>query len=125
HLDQLLPIAAIAGEAGDFAGRYRADLPEADFGHHPFEPDAWDATRGRPLEIVVHRVDLGPAERHKTIPHSILQCLALAVVQDLVGRGLPYIEDRLACQMMRLDLVRHHGAFPPSWAADRRVRGRR
>src|SRR5271169_4102882 len=46
HLDQLLPVAAVAREAGDFAGCYRADLAEADLGHHPFEPDARHATRG-------------------------------------------------------------------------------
>src|SRR3954451_8924979 len=46
HLDQLLPVAAVAREAGDFAGRYCADLAEADLGHHPFEPDARHATRG-------------------------------------------------------------------------------
>ena len=72
HLDQLLPIAAVARESGDFAGRYRADFPEADLGHHPFKPDAHHATRGRSPEIVVHCVDLGPAERHEPIAHGIL-----------------------------------------------------
>src|ERR1700682_5466504 len=89
HLDQLLPIAAVAREAGDFAGRYRADFAEADLGYHPFGPDARHAAPSRPAfaeaalashpfdpaarpaarggspEIVVHRVDLGPAERHE------------------------------------------------------------
>jgi hypothetical protein len=123
HLDQLLPIAAVAREAGDFAGRYRADFAEADLGYHPFEPDARDAARGGSPEIVVHRVDLGPAERHEPIPHGILQRLALAVVQNLVGRRLPHIEKRFACQMVRLDLVRHHHAFLSSWARDRGVGG--
>ena len=64
------------------------------------------ATRIRELPVrhntntVVHRVDLGPAERYKPIPHGILQRLALATVQNLVSRRLPHIEDRFACQMV-------------------------
>ena len=43
HLDQLLPIPAIAGEARDLAGADRADLAEADLGHHPLESGALHA----------------------------------------------------------------------------------
>src|SRR5258708_25428508 len=115
HLDQLLPIAAVAREAGDFAGRYRADFAEADLGYHPFEPDPRHAARGGSPEIVVHRVDLGPAQRHEPIPHGILQRLALSAVQNLVGRRLPHIEKRLACQRSRLDLANTPPYFWSGW----------
>src|SRR6266851_2757915 len=72
------------------------------------------------LLIDQHRVDhaahldLGPAERHKAIAHGILQRAALAVVQNLMGRRLPHVEERLALEVMRADLVRDHDRPPPS-----------
>ena len=47
HLDQLLPVAAVAGEARDFPRCDGADLAEADLGHHPLEAGASDAARRR------------------------------------------------------------------------------
>ncbi len=35
HLDQLLPVAAVAGEPGHLPRRHRAHLAQADLGHHP------------------------------------------------------------------------------------------
>ena len=80
HLDQLLPITAVAGEARHLPSRNRADLAETDLGHHPFEASPRDATRGRAAEIVVDDRDLGPAETRETIAHSVLQRTALAIV---------------------------------------------
>jgi hypothetical protein len=39
-----------------------------------------------------------------------LQGAALAIVENLMGGGLPDIQDRLALQMVRPDLLRHHDA---------------
>ena len=80
HLDQLLPITAVAGEARHLPSRNRADLAETDLGHHPFEASPRDAARGRAAEIVVDDRDLGPAETGETIAHSVLQRTALAIV---------------------------------------------
>ena len=42
HLDELLPVAAVAREARDLPRRHRADLAEADLGDHALEArDAW------------------------------------------------------------------------------------
>src|SRR5882757_10793345 len=46
------------------------------------------------------------------IAHRILQGAALAIVENLMGGGLPYIQDRLALQMVRPDLLRHHSSPP-------------
>src|SRR6516225_2612992 len=124
HLDQLLPVVAVAGKAGDLPGRHRADPAEADFGYHSLEAFACHPTRRRTAQIVVHRFDLGPAQRREPLAHRILQGPALAVVQDLVRRGLPYVEHRLPAQMVRPDLLRHHGALPAGGTGDRRSRGR-
>src|ERR1700733_12686235 len=58
-------------------------------------------------------VSMRPAQRRQTIAHRILQGAALAIVENLMGGGLPYIQDRLALQMVRPDLLRHHDASPP------------
>jgi hypothetical protein len=66
HLDQLLPVAAVAGEARDFAGGNRAHFAEADFRDHPLEAGAHDTAGGGATEIVVNDFDLGPAAHGKT-----------------------------------------------------------
>src|SRR5260370_35461112 len=45
---------------------------------------------------------------------GVLQGSALAVVRNLVSRRLPYIEERLALQLMRGDFVRDHDRPPLS-----------
>ena len=125
HLDELLPVAAVAGKARDLPGRDSSDLAEADFRHHPFEAGAGDATCRRAAEIVVDRLDLAPAERDQPVAHGVLQRAALPVVQNLVGGGLADVEDRLPVQMMRPNLLRHHGAPSSVGDGDRRPRDRR
>jgi len=61
-------------------GRNRAHLAKADLRHHPLEAGARDAARGRAAEVIVDDLDLGPAERSKTLAHRVLQCPALAIV---------------------------------------------
>src|SRR5260221_3700434 len=113
HLDQLLPVPAITGEARDLTRTDSSDLAETDLCDNPLEAGALTSARRRAAEIIIDHFDLGPAERRQAVPHGVLQRTALAVVQDLMGRRLPYIKQRLALQMMRTDLLRHHG-WPPS-----------
>jgi hypothetical protein len=122
---QLLPIAAVAGKPRDLPGRHRPDLAEADLGHHPLEAGARDAASGRTAKVVVDDLDLMPAQGLQPLPHGILERPALAVVQDLVGRGLPHVEDGLAIPMVRPDRVRRHRPFPcwPSRDPGTRARG--
>src|SRR5271166_771753 len=123
HLDELLPVPTVAGEARHLSRRHRADLAETDLGDHALEPDAGDAARRRAAEIIVDGIDLRPAERCQAIPHSILQRAALAIVHDLVGRGLPDVEDRLAGDVVRPDLVRRHRTPPLARECRPRDRG--
>lgn len=43
HFDKLLPVTAVAGEPRDLPRRHRANLAEADLGHHPFETGSGNA----------------------------------------------------------------------------------
>jgi hypothetical protein len=115
HLDQLLPVPAIARKARDFTGAHGPDLAQADFGDHPFEAGP---QRSSSITSI-----LPPAQRHQTIPHGILQGATLTVVQNLVSRRLAHIEQRLTLQMMGENLLRGHD-WPPllrSAASDRRA----
>src|SRR5260221_11947979 len=125
HLDQLPPVTAVAGETRDFPRRDRTDLAQADLGHHSIKAGARDTACRRAPEIVIDRFDARPAQRRQTIAHRILQSAALAIVENLMGGGLPYIHDRLALQMVRPDLLRHHDASPPVPERGRRRRDRR
>jgi hypothetical protein len=87
-----LPIAAVAGEARDFACADGADLAEADFGNHALEAGTLHAAGGGAAKIVINDLDRRPAERRQTVPHGVLQNAALAVVQRLMSRGLPHIK---------------------------------
>src|SRR5258708_24846772 len=114
HLDELLPVTAGAGETRDFPRRDRTDLAQADLGHHSIKAGARDTARRRAPEIVIDRFDARPAQRRQTIAHRILQGAALAIVENLMAGGLPYIQDRLALQIVRPDLLTRHDASVPA-----------
>ena len=123
HLDELLPVAAIAREPRDLPGRHRADLAEADLGHHALEAGARGPARRRAAEVLVDDLDLGPAQLHEPVAHGVLQHLALAVVLNLMGRRLADIEHRLARLVPCGNLLSAHRRRSPAAARCRR-RGR-
>jgi hypothetical protein len=83
-LHELLPLAAVAGEARDLACRHGADPAQAHFRDHAFEPAASHGAGSRTPEILVHYLDLLPTELRKTLLHGVLQLLALDVVRHLI-----------------------------------------
>ena len=58
HLDQLLPVPAVAGEARDLACADGADLAEADFGNHALKAGALHAAGGGAAKIVINDLDV-------------------------------------------------------------------
>ena len=94
NIDKLLLVATVAGEARDFPRCDGTDLAEAVLGHHPVETGTRHSACCGSSEIVINGVDVRPAQRHEAIAHGVLQGAALPVVQDLVGRRLPYITGR-------------------------------
>src|SRR5262249_59951390 len=62
--------------------------------HHPLKADALDAACSGTTKIVIDHLDLGPANCSHAIAHGVLQRAALPVVQNLVSRRLPNVEDR-------------------------------
>src|ERR1019366_1531849 len=68
HLDELLPISAVAGKARDFAGCHRSDLAKTDLSHHPLEADASDGTGRRAAKVVIDDFDVAPAKLVQPVP---------------------------------------------------------
>jgi hypothetical protein len=112
HLDQLLPVTAVAGETRDLARCHGPNLAEADVGHHPLKAGPRHCAGGGAPKIVIDDLDLRPPQGPQPILHGILQRAALTVVDDLVGRGLTDVEHRLAPEVVRLDFVIHRRALP-------------
>src|SRR4029434_504343 len=113
HLDQLLPVPAVAGEPRDLARGNGANLAEADLRHHPLKTGALDTACSGTAKIIIDHLDLGPAKCRQAIAYGVLQRAAFPVVQNLMSRRLANVEDRFALQMMGADLVRDHDR--PSW----------
>jgi hypothetical protein len=103
----LLPVATVAGEAGDLAGGDSADPPEADLGDHALKTGADDAAGGRAAEVVVHDLNLGPTQLPQAGLHGVLQLLAFEVVSGLESRGLSDVEDSTALKMVGVDFIAH------------------
>src|SRR5262249_59299649 len=77
---------------------------------HPTHLEACNGTGRRAAEIVVDDFDLAPAKLAEPVPHGVLQDPALLIVHDLMRRGLPNVEDGLATEITRFDLVTHRRA---------------
>lgn len=58
HLDKLLPVPAVAGEARYLTRGHGANLAKADSRHHPVKSSAGHAAGGRTTKVVIHRVYL-------------------------------------------------------------------
>src|SRR5262249_30102137 len=110
-LHQLLPLAAVACEARYFPRRNRSHPPQANFGDHAFKPGPFHATGGRAPEVLVHDLDLAPAQLAQTRLHRVLQLLTLGVVSNLEVGRLTDVEHSLALQVVCLDLFTHRA--PP------------
>src|SRR4051794_22429588 len=92
----------------DLPGRHGADLAQTNLSDHALEARTCGSAGGRAAEILVDDLDLRPAKLDEPVAHRILQGLALAVVQDLVRRGLAHVEHRLPRPMLRADLLITH-----------------
>jgi hypothetical protein len=108
----LLPVAAVAGEAGDLPGRHSADLAQTHLGDHALEAGAQGAAGGRASEILVDDLDLCEAELGEALAHGVREPLALAVVLDLMRRGLADGEHGFAGAVLRADLLSVHRRRP-------------
>ncbi|ANT54604.1 hypothetical protein A6B35_31905 (plasmid) [Mesorhizobium amorphae CCNWGS0123] len=69
HLDELLPVTAVAGEARYFPRRDRTDLAEANFGYHSVESGTCDAAERPRSSSTVSMRDQPSAVRRSRIAY--------------------------------------------------------
>src|SRR5271166_941227 len=103
ELDQRMPVAAVAGEPGDFDREYGANAALADRRQQPLEARPRDAA-ARAAEIVVDDLDGSPTELFGATSETVLAPQALLVVHKLIGRRLADVDEGAAGEMVSRDL---------------------
>ena len=63
HLDELLPIVAVACKARYLSRGHRTDFAKANFGDHAFEAGAGGSARCRAAKVFINDLDLRPAQQ--------------------------------------------------------------
>src|SRR6478609_833367 len=116
-----MPIPAVAGQPRGLNRDHSANSPFANGGEQLLEPGTRGATT-RATEIVVDYDRLAPAQLPRTVGQAVLAALALAVVDNLVGRRLANVDDGLASKVLRRDLAHR---CPPGSRCVPRLRCRR
>src|SRR5512135_1525797 len=103
-------------------------MPHRELRDQPREPRPLSRARRRPPQVLIdhHHPGRRPAQRGRPLGQPVLQPGRLAMVQDLLARGLPDVDGRQPVTMPALDLaiavlMRKHRAHPlppppPGWA---------
>jgi hypothetical protein len=94
ELDQVVPIATIAGQAGRLDAEYCANLATAHFGDQSLKPGTLHQPGPRAAQIFVNYSDLLKAQLTGSIREAILPPLAFVVVHHLTWGGLTDVNNR-------------------------------
>src|SRR5512135_2838683 len=111
-----MPVGAIAREPGDFGADDQAYFAQADIGDQALEALAARDLPGGPSLVLVDEHDLvpAPAQLKQAATERSLIDGAFTVLQDLLGGGLPQVDDGQALPVGRQDLGRAvHVPRPP------------
>jgi len=111
-----VPVRRIARQARHLQPHHEPHAAEADLGDEALKALALDRRGARQPEVLVDHDDLigGPAEGLGPPLEVILTSRTLAVIVDLLQRGLPHVEVGLPAQMVGRHLAcgRHHVCLP-------------
>src|SRR3954447_22169641 len=100
----------------DLGDQHEADLAQADRGDEALEAEALLAAGSRQAEVVIDDADVGvrPAHLPRPLDQSVLAAGALLVVEHLLRRRLPDVDEGAQTGVARLHLGRAaHGASAP------------
>jgi len=94
QLQQLVPVAVVAGQARSVQAQHQPGLAQADLGDQALEAVALGACGARLAQVVVdHRDPLArPAKPGGPVGQAVLQLRALLVLADLARRGLAHVD---------------------------------
>ena len=111
-LEQLVPVAAGPGEPRHLEPEHQADVAEPDLGHQALEARPALGRGAGAAEVVVDDADARPRPAQPAGPlgEPVLQRRGLAVLLELLQRGLADVDDGQPVKMAGLDLARQHQA---------------
>src|SRR5712692_1655321 len=74
NLQEMVPIAGVACEPGDFQPQDQPDLPESNFGNEPLEAQAVDSGSSRVAQILINHDNalVSPSQRASSLTQRIL-----------------------------------------------------
>ena len=106
QLQELMPVLVGAGQAAHLQAEDNADVVQADLGEQVLEAEPALGRLPAPPLVLVDDLDtvLGPAQRGGPVHQAVLPVRRLAVVEHLLGRRLPDVDDRLPLQVPGPDL---------------------
>jgi hypothetical protein len=112
ELDQVMPIASVAGESGGFDAKYRANVACTDIGHQLLEAWAINLAPTRTAEIAIDRAHIMKTQFSCAVRQVVLAALALEIVDHLSWRRLAHIDNGSTPKPFRSQLrIRHRS--PP------------
>jgi len=86
EIEELVPVAIVAGEPRDIETDDGPGVPETDLGHQPLEARPSRGRGSRLPEVVVDHDHLAPAQAAHVVLQIVLTTPALVVVPDLCQR---------------------------------------
>ena len=106
-LQKVIPVATGASEAGDFQTQDRSAVLEPHFSHQRLKPIPPNGRRARVSLILINDMNVlsCPSQAESTLHQVVLAHGTGRVVAHLHQRGLAYIDQRIAIQMVKLDLA--------------------
>src|ERR1700692_809135 len=108
----MMPIAAIAGEAGGLDAEHRPDRAGADGGDQLLEAWTLHYTGARPAQVFIDHLDRCETCRMGLVRKAILPPLALGVAKNLRHGGLAHVDHGATGQVLSGNLTAHRR--PPS-----------
>ena len=108
HLQEIVPILVVAGDAAHLDPEDQADMLHGNFGQEALEPGP---LVGRPTALALIIIDdhdaiPGPSQGDRMVGEGILPFPRLAMVEDLLGVGLAHVNDGEAIEVKIEDLRR-------------------
>src|SRR4051794_32053537 len=113
-LEQLVPVAAGPGEPRHLEPEHQADVAEPDLGHQALEARPPLGRGAGAAEVVVDDADARPRPARAVGPlgEPVLQRGRLAVLLQLLQRGLADVDDGQPVKVAGLDPARQHQVGP-------------
>ena len=107
-LEQLVPVAAGAGEPRHLDPEHQADAAEPDLGHQPLEarPDLGRGAGAAEVVVDDHDPLAGPAELPGAFGQGVLEPGRLGMAADLLQGRLPDVDDGEPVTVAAADLLR-------------------